>query len=1275
MSKLKRVSCFAAFVFGLAVERLPAQESSTLRGSVVDATGSAVPGATVTATHVPTNAERKTATDEGGSFEFSRARPGEYQLITGKAGFRILVRERIQVSIASVTTLNLQLEVGSMAETVTVSASATPDINSADATVGRPFSENEIKNLPFSARNPVNLLSLQPGVVFTGQSDTDKVLQGIPRQDDREGVVNGVRSNQSNVTVDGANANDFETQGAFTSVLPVTLDSVQEFRVITAGANATDGTAGGAQIQLVTKSGSNEFHGNARWYHRNTATAANSFFNHSSGIRTPKLIRNIGGASVGGPVWRNRIFFFGDYEGRWEASEDAALRAVPSATLRQGNLQYRSTTGEIRTLQPADIRALDPAGIGVSSSMLRYLQQFPTGNDPASNARDLAFVNYRFNSPVQAQNNIYTARVDFQITPDGRHTAFWRGILADIASDISPAQFPGQTAASRLLNNSRGSMVGYQSQLSSNLLNSFGWAFTRQGIDNTGTTGELLLLNVISPLRANIRARGRRVPVHELRNDLTWQKGRHSLQLGGIVRFTRNDRYSQAVQYPLFRIDQTSCVGGCREAVDALVADGIPNNNPANIQEFNNGLLSLLGTISQAQASFFVDGPSRSFLPAGTPQQRRFAEDAYEIYVQDSWRIRPNLTMTAGLRYMYTTPISDTRGNMVTPTIDTQQWWNQRLVDMAAGRPSDASPLLSWDLAGPANGREAWYKPDRNNFAPRFAIAWSPQVGSGLGRAILGDPGKTSIRAGFGVHFQRMGSTLVNSADQFGSPGLANTLFSTAGTIATLPRFAGTCDFAGCTGTPSLSSLLPVPTSANFPFTPASTSSTFGYLVDNHLRNPYSMQFNVSVQRELARSTVLEVGYVGTLGRKLLTKPDFTAFYGNLRDPASGQTLWEAQNGIADLVGADPFRPAISPTDATALSRIGPIPFFENMMPNLPTFTGRPTLSPTQAFYAATAGQSPSWARALRPLDVGLRPGNSPWNRSVDPEQNGFVLFQPQFRLLPTWVNWGSSNYHGLQLSLRRSVGHALFGVNYVLSKSIDVSSSAESAQTNGGNPGDQFAGLLTNTYNARGERAVADFDIRHNFNMHGLYDLPFGKGQRYGAQTNPVVDAIAGNWTITGVWRWHSGFPFTPQNGNPRSSSEVLAGAATVVGPDFNRDITKSDPSGRPNMFENPSAAFDSLAFTRPGQSGSRNSIYGPTYFNVDLGVNKRFMLPWSENHHLEFRATAFNAFNTVNFQTRQAANNTGLFNDRTTFGLITETAGPRGGSREMEFALRYTF
>ncbi len=1303
--RLRRVLSILAETLLLIAVPVRAQDVSTLQGGVTDTSGAVVPDAKIEITEASSRATRDTTTDTNGSFAFNQLRPGTYSVQVSKTGFKLFLRENVVLLVATPTTIAIRLEVGSLSEQVAVAGESEPTVNTTDATIGNPFDERDVKSLPFLARNAASMLTLQPGVITTGESDTDKLSMGsISALDSsgRDGAVNGVRGNQTNLTIDGVDANDWQNQAAFTSALPVTLDSLEEFRVTTTNANASEGVAGGAQVALVTKSGSNDFHGNLRWFYRTSGTAANSFFANASGLPRPKLQRNIGGGSLGGRLVRDRAFFFLDYEARREESSQPELRSIPSESLKDGALIYECAEGANcpgGTVQgltashpvppgafgmtPAMIKVVDPAGLGIDPAMISYLKQFPAGNDPAAGADNgLNFTAYRFNAPIGTDNNIYTARFDFNLTRDGRHAIFWRGILGGIKTDLQGAQFPGLPPADTLLNNSRGFVLSYSGQWFSNVTDTLRWGFTRMGVTESGNTGASFGSTGFDTLTNYNRGFGRIVPVNEIKDDLSWSHGTHLVQFGGAVRFVRNHHYDQSNSYPFFSIESGICQSLCNQAALLLLSTGAPPLLDQTI--FTRSVMTLLGSISFAGGTFQADPKTGTFFPQGTTARRIFAENDFETYAQDSWRLRSNITFTYGLRYGYETPPWEVNGLQVRPDQDLNQWFFDRVAQGNAGIGSNVSPLLSWVLAGRANNAPSWYSPDYRNFAPRLAMAWSPGFDAGPGKVVFGGPGKSSVRVGAGIYYDREGGAIAAENDSSGSPGLATSEQNSSGlfNLATAPRFAGSCSSAGCTGLPSLNLYVTPPTKVQFPFAPAANTSNVDFAVDNRLRTPYSMNFDLSIQRELPGKVTLDVGYVGTLGRRLLAKIDF-GMYENLRDPKSGATLFQAYDQIAKLVGPNPFKPSIDPTSISALSNIANIPYFQNLMPNMPAFTASflnnpayASLTPTQAFYAfVTQAGAPSWSCALFFLDtLGIQP--SPWNSSLDPHGTGFVLYTPQFSTLDGWTNFASSNYNSLQISVRKNVGGSVFTANYVYSKSIDNASAAENGDFNpnlGSGAFNGLNGLIENPYDLRASRADSNFDLRHNFNATFVSDLPFGTGKRFAGHASRKLNALVGGWEISGAWRWRSGFPISPDNGFFFPTDFFLETFATFTAP-VHTHVVRNGANGVPNLFSDPAAIFNDTAFTLPGGTGSRNAIYGPAYFDVDLGVYKTFRVPWSERQRLQFRATAYNTFNDVNFSDNVL--NMSMEPDQlSTFGQVTATAGPRGGAREMEFAVRFDF
>ena len=343
-------------------------QTSSLSGTVTDPSGAVVPEAIITITNVATSAARTVVSDGSGAYSAPQLPPGDYMIEAQRPGFSTYrTAEAVRLQINTPAELVIKMALGQVTETVDV-VGETVAVNTENASLGNPFVQVQIRQLPLLTRNVVGLLSLQAGVTPTGE-------------------VMGARRDQNNITLDGVDANDNQQNGAnsaFNAALPVPLDSVQEFRVTTAGVGANQGRSSGGQVTLVTKSGSNELHGSLYEFTRNKSTAANSWFSNRAGVARENLIRNQVGASIGGPVMKDKLFGFFNWEERKDRTAVNTTRTVPSETFKQGIVQYRMSNGQVGTLTPSEVLAVDPLHIGFNSALQNYMKSYAPGNDPAS---------------------------------------------------------------------------------------------------------------------------------------------------------------------------------------------------------------------------------------------------------------------------------------------------------------------------------------------------------------------------------------------------------------------------------------------------------------------------------------------------------------------------------------------------------------------------------------------------------------------------------------------------------------------------------------------------------------------------------------------------------------------------------------------------------------------------------------------------------------------------------------------------------------------------
>lgn len=1183
------------------------QGLTQVSGTVTDPSGAAVSGATVEATNLDTNIKRTTKTDDSGIYTLPQLQPGNYRITVSASGFSSATVDNLRLLVNTPATVPVRLEIGAVTETVSVSAE-TAQVNTVDATVGNSFGTKPVLQLPFEGRNVVGLLSLQPGVTYAGENMTGSY---------RGGNVNGGKNDQANVTLDGVDVNDQQNRDPFTSVLRVTLDSVQEFRVVTTNANADQGRSSGAQIALVTKSGTNEFHGSAYWFLRNKATNANYFFNNSAvspenpnGIPLTKLNRNVFGASAGGAILKNKLFYFGNYEGRKDRREDSTLRTVPSADLRNGITKYVRADGSTAVVTPAELAGrVDPLRIGPNQGALAVLQRYPLPNE-ATVGDGINTLGYRFNAPVTVDQNTFIARFDYILDSTANHQMFFRGNLQDDKFQAAP-QFPGQPSNNTNLNNSKGFAVGLNSVFGSNKVNVFRYGLTRVGYEDTGiSTLPFVSFRTISLIEGSSRPFIRKTPVNTISDDFSWTKGRHELKFGGQIRTIRNYRFNYANSIPSASAN-ASWLTGSGSALNAPFTDMLPTFRVS----YRDAAMAVLGVVSQGNASYNYD-KTGSDIPVGAPITRNFNAEEYEMYVMDTWRINRQLTLTAGVRWSLMPPIYEADGYQTVSQQPLNDWFNDRVGAAYNGLSQDTVQPVRYVLKEQEGGRDL-YPFHKKNFAPRLAIAYSPDE-------------KTAIRAGWGMFYDVMGAGLITNYDA-SAFGLTTALTNPSATLSlsTAPRFTGL-------NTIPNGLLLPRPPGGF----PAQAPDEFAIInsLDDALQMPYTMNMNFSVSREFGKGFFLQGGYVGRLSRRSLTSEDI-AMPTNMRDPASGQTYFEAASELARMVNAD-----------TPTSQVGRIPFWENMFPD----AAGGGLTATQTMYEWYADNAPDYTYALFGADLFCFPACA--------KTGEYSFFNRQYSYLRTLRSIGFGSYHAFQLTARKrwtNGDQAEF--NYTWSKSIDMASTPENSTAT--------QSVITNAFSRRQFRAPSDYDARHQWNANFVYGLPFGKGQKFGSGMNRVVDAFVGGWQLTGLYRHSTGLPTSAGNGRFWPTNWNITGYATPVGP-FEDGTNKNAPAppggrGGVNIFQNPASAVEAFDYTLPGQTGNRNGIRGDGNFNIDLGLGKRFHI--TERQSLQFRWEVFNVTNSVRFDPLTASISLG---DVGSFGRYTDTLTL---PRVMQFALRY--
>jgi hypothetical protein len=1223
---------------------------TSLRGTVTDSSGAVVPGATVNIVNKATNLTTSQTAGGSGEYQFQQVVPGTYVITAIGTGFGSQSKQA-DLLVNQPATINFKLTVQSVATTVDVSSEA-ETLNTTDASIGNSVNNATIQSLPMEGRNVTDLLSLQPGVLYLGRQTTDQ-----QDQDSRSGSVAGARSDQTNVTLDGLDDNDQQNGYAFTGILRSTLDSTEEFRVTTTSSNADAGRSSGAQVTLVTKSGTNKFHGAAYEYNRNSLGYANDWFNKQGELQSDepnkpgKLIRNTFGGSFGGPIKKDKLFFFFNYEGQRTAENSQQTRTVPSAGYRQGNITYQYCVNPndptcaqtaTNTLTSAQIATLDAPCLangvcttpGPNPAVLQFFQQYPLPNG-ATTGDGYNLLSYTFSSPFPGSLNTSILKLDYALSE--KHHLFVRGNLQK-DTQSGAEDFPGDPPSSRLEDNSKGIAAGETWSVTRNIVNDVRYGYIRQGFANRGTgQGDYTTFRFINDSASDpayiTRSSVVTLPVNNIVDNLTWTKGSHTLGFGGNWRQIHNNRGSDANSFNSATTNPFWYLGPPPDPA-TLGAQSV-SNGFENSYEIAYG--NLVGGIPEATSvsNYAVDqgGSTGSLYPDGTFINRHFKANEFEWYVQDAWRVRPNLTITFGLRHTILQTPYEENGQQVSPTIDTDAWYKQRQASAAQGQVYE--PLLQFTPSGPANHAPGLWAKQKANFAPRLAIAFAPNE-------------KTSIRAGFGLYFDHYGEGIVNTFDQNGSFGLNTSISNPAGVFTTenAPRFTGVHNVtpSGCAQ----------PAKVTYPYT-APSDSFCGFAItwgaDNRLKTPYAEAMDLSIQREVRGGLTLEVAYVGRLGRHLLQSIDLAEPV-NFADPQGGGDYFTNAAKLSALTDANGDSPTAS---------IPAITYFEDVFPQLANhdYVGE---SATQAIYNnewQPARDAYGETTPLADLDF--------FCLYTCPQ--GSKFWQPQFSSLYAWDSIGMSYYNAGQITLRHPLSHGLQAdFSYTLSKSIDMGSDTERASEISNNG--SFSSII-NTWNPSLNRGVSDFDTKHLITFDWLYRLPFGRGQMLGNSSNRLIDEVIGGWQWSGVNRWTSGLPFSANAPGWATDWQIESFAVTTAPVKIRKHL---DQNGAPQVFDNVAALNNGVTngspirLPYPGEAGDRNNFRGDGYFDLDSGLAKTFKI--TESQGIKFAWEVFNVTNSARFDVNPLSFGTTL-----TTGNLGNYSALYTKPRVMQFSLRYDF
>ena len=1236
--------------------------TSRIEGTVVDPSNAAVANAMLKVTNEETGLTYEVKTSSTGGYSIPSLNPGRYTITVSQAGFQTFTSVHNVLTVGTPLVVDARLKVGAATEVVQVE-STYERIETSNAAISDVVTENQVKNLPLNGRNPLSLLTLEPGVV---QRSTNGAGSGTH--------VFGSRDRAHNVTVDGIDANESTVPNPQSNIQRLNPDNVQEFRTVTLGATAENGRNSGANVMVATKSGTNAVHGSVFYFNRNSAFNANEWFNNYNGGKRPDLKLNEYGFDVGGPVRKNKTFFFGSFQnnlikqtatiastnvgvfgapGVYTASARAGIFRFVRGTVNgvarnstslvdaNGNLKpgipvCNGTTVTANCVDSYNIFANDPKGIGADPAVIGLMNSLPLPNSFLL-GDGLNTGAFNWNAPAKFTGPHYMARVDHTFGQNDNLFVRWLQNSFDTKEgdflNSRPSVFPGFPPLGEVNRIGKNLAMTYRHTFSPSLVNELTAGFNRFGF--LFTFGESnpdfpnpakvpiwaddcvlgSFVNVDVPYCLSPHTQ-RAVTTPQLIDNLSWVKGAHTLRAGINFRFyIHNDSrgfFGGSVVSPIIRFNRSSRLGGFPNLPSTSGPAGTTINS-TDLNRLNQAIVELAGIPSRIQQAFLADFSANTYSSTNFATVYTRAHQ-YDSYVQDEWKLRPNITVNAGLRWEYNPAPYDAKQALV-PNVF----------------PNGSQGSVTYVKA------DRWFQNNNiGSVAPRFGIAWSPDS-------------KTSIRAGYAWLFDTV-STFQVTAIAGKVPGFllnCQTTINTSGVASTTPGCvipAGTVNrisqgFPTAVPNPTITPSAALTSAAQ----PSSTAPAVGAF-DPNLKNPSVHEWSLTIQRELPLHFVTEIGYVGKRGTHLYRAYDINQSGAGLNQTGFLDSYNIARNNVLNGCTA-------SGTGCPA-GVTGQTPTLLLQMMTSSNLNSR-----TSDFRFNSVGALANFADGLTGADA-ITAHGFPANYFRPNPQFGQIFFQD---------SGGDSYYHGVFFSARRRFEQGLdLGFSYTFSKSIDDMSVDPTGAATGGGLSTTNSRTPTDIRNFRLDRSLSDFNNTHVILTNMLYEFPIGKGKKFASGMPGWLNHIAGGWSLTGIFNYQSGEPYSLTSGSFTTNGAHIS-FADVRGPLDKGKLHFVTGIAGPVMYEvgdliiNPAdpnfncrnviGTQTFFCIPQPGSNGgSRNNVQGPNFWNLDSGLLKNFDV--TERVKLQFRAEFFNVFNHPNWENPRNATSGSPNIQSTSFG-----------------------